>query len=349
MFLYKKHDKVIRMFKKLKYLIKCIFYMDYKNLFKTVGTVHKICGKNRIGLFFDIVHCGLRYGAGYKDYLLCEWYLLNKKQRETYVTRGINNAIARAKNHPDFYYIFLNKDKLYPKFSKFLKRDWLFMPNSTKEDFMKFMENKTQLIVKPSNESCGIGVEKLYVKDYKSLDELYDYINPLPSRIVEEVIEQHDEINKINPKSVNTLRIVTVYSEGVGNLIYAFIRIGNGERAVDNINAGGMCAPIDLKTGIISHVAYDKDRITYENHPNTGYPIKGVKIPMWEECIDFVKECAQIVPEMGYVGWDVAVTPTGPVLVEGNELPGHDILQMPPHVPDRIGMLPEFKKYIKNL
>ncbi len=110
-----------------------------------------------------------------------------------------------------------------------------------------------------------------------------------------------------------------------------------------------MCAPIDVDTGIITHVAYDKDRITYENHPNTGYPIKGAKIPMWKESLALIKEAGEILPQIGYVGWDVAVTPTGPVLIEGNNLPGHDILQLPPHVPDRIGMLPQFKKYLKNV
>ena len=56
-----------------------------------------------------------------------------------------------------------------------------------------------------------------------------------------------------------------------------------------------------------------------------------------------------MVPQVGYVGWDIAVTENGPLIIEGNHFPGHDILQMPPHVPDKIGMLPTFKKYIKEL
>lgn len=335
--------------KKLKYLLKCIYYMDYNNLFKTVRTVHDICGKNCIPLFFDIILCGLKYGAGYKDYLLCEFYLLTKAQRETYVTRGINNDITRLVNDSSFYYIFDNKDIFYERFQKEVGREWLFIPKSNKEDFLKFMGNKDEVIVKPSNESCGTGVEKLKKATFKSLDDMYTYIASQSSRIVEEVIPQHELINKINPTSVNTLRIVTIYSEGQANIVYAFIRIGNGERPVDNINAGGMCAPIDVDTGIITHVGYDKDRITYKEHPKTGYPIEGTQIPMWNESAALALECAKRIPEMGYVGWDVAVTPTGPVLVEGNNLPGHDILQMPPHVPDRIGMLPRFKMFVKGL
>ena len=72
--------------------------MDYKSLFATVKAIHKKTGISRIKLFFDVVRCGLKYGAGYKDYQLCEWYNLNDAQRATYVTRGINNTIVSLLN-----------------------------------------------------------------------------------------------------------------------------------------------------------------------------------------------------------------------------------------------------------
>ncbi len=336
-------------YNKVKYLIRCIIHMDYKSLFDTVGKVHKITKKNRIGLFFDVVNCGIKYGAGYKDYLLCEFFNLNKAQRETYVTRGINNTISKLMNQKGYYDIFYNKHILYDRFKKFINRDWLYVPKGTKEDFVNFMEKKDVVIIKPSDATCGVGVDKLYKKDFKDISEMYDYVMKQDNSIVEDVIEQNEFINQINGNSVNTLRIVTIFSEGESHIIYAFIRIGNSDRPVDNINAGGMCAPINIETGVIEHVGYDKDRITYEKHPKTGFPIKGTKIPLWEECKQMALDCAKVIPEMGYLGWDVAVTPTGPVLVEGNEFPGHDILQMPPHVPDKIGMLPQFKKYVKGL
>jgi glutathione synthase/RimK-type ligase-like ATP-grasp enzyme len=62
--------------------------------------------------------------------------------------------------------------------------------------------------------------------------------------------------------------------------------------------------------------------------------------------LDMVKEAAKVIPEMGYVGWDVAFTPNGPVLVEANDFPGHDIYQLPEHTPDKIGIYPKFKKVI---
>ena len=44
------------------------------------------------------------------------------------------------------------------------------------------------------------------------------------------------------------------------------------------------------------------------------------------------------------IGWDVAITPDGPVLVEGNNLPGYDMCQNAGHVDE--GMLPRFEKLL---
>lgn len=331
------------------YLIKRILKMDYKGLFSTVGAVHKKTGINRVKLFFDIIKCGLKYGAGYKDYQLCEWYNLNDAQRATYVTRGINNTIVTLLNNKEYYHILDNKIEFNNTFSKYLGRKWIDMSSASFEDFNRFINGLDVIISKPAAEACGRGVEKLIVADFPSAEALFNHLKEIKSALCEEFVVQHKDIAALYPHSVNTYRIVTVLTEGIPHIVYAFIRIGNGGRFVDNINAGGMAAPIDIETGIIQYPAFDKDSIYYENHPYTGCPIKGWQLPCWKESVETVINAAKEVPQVGYVGWDVAVTENGPLLIEGNPFPGHDILQMPPHVPDKIGMLPQFKKYIKNL
>ncbi len=335
---------------RLKYIFQCILHMDYKALFETVGTVHKLCGKNRVWLLFDIIKCGFKFGAGYKDYLLCEFFNMNDAQRATFVTRGINNTITKMLNNPEYYHIFDNKNEFYTTFAEYLHRDWLDFEKCSKEEFFDFVQDKASIICKPRDASCGVGVEKLSKADFASLDEMYAYLKKTGTDIVEEVVEQHPDMARINPDSVNTIRVYTVLSDGVSNVVYACIRMGNSDRPVDNINAGGMYSPVDLETGRISCAACDKQRIVYERHPRSGCVLKGYLIPFWPEVMELCRQAAYKVPQMGYIGWDVAITKDGPLFIEANNLPGHDAFpQMPLQAPDKIGILPVFKKYIKGL
>ena len=223
------------------------------------------------------------------------------------------------------------------------------MSSAAIDDFKVFLEGLDVIISKPIAEACGRGIEKINVADYPSSDALFDYLKSINSGLLEEFVVQHEDVSKLYPLSVNTYRIVTVLTDGIPHIVYAFIRIGNGGRFVDNINAGGMAAPVNIETGVIEYPAFDKDSIYYETHPSTNCAIKGYQLPQWKKAVETVLKAATVVPEVGYVGWDVAATKDGVVLIEGNPFPGHDILQMPPHVPDKIGMLPQFKKYVKNL
>ena len=64
----------------------------------------------------------------------------------------------------------------------------------------------------------------------------------------------------------------------------------------------------------------DKKKHVYEKHPVTGCEIPGFQFPYWNEVLEMCKKASFEIPEVGYIGWDVAITPTGPVFVEGNEL-----------------------------
>lgn len=334
---------------KIRYVLSCAAHLDYKELFHTVNTVHKITGKSRISVMLDVIRCGFVYGAGFNDYLLCEFYNLTKEQRATYVTRSVNNRLVSLLNDREYYHFFDNKSEFYQKFGPYLGRQWMDFSKATQEDFEQFMEHRDVIMVKPESESGGKGVEKLYKKDFPSLKTMYQKLWEDDIGVIEDVIVQHAALSHLNPSSINTLRIVTILNEEGPHIVYAHIRIGNSDRPVDNLHSGGMFAPIGLDTGKIQYPAYDKARITYTEHPRTGVKIQGFQIPFWDEAAQMCLKAAEIVPQMRYVGWDVAITEDGPVFVEGNNLPGYDILQMPPHTPNKIGMLPRFREFVKGV
>ncbi len=334
---------------KVKYLMGRLLHMNYRSMFETIGKLHNKTGKSSLWLFGDMINCGLGYGAGYKDYMLCEFYNLTPAQRATYVTRGVNNRIVKLCNDPAWYHCVEDKTEFNRLYGKFVHRGWLDMEKCTYDAFAEFMGGRDTIISKPTAATCGKGIEKLSKGDFDSLQEMYDHLKASGSGLIEDLIVQHPDVSKIYPDSVNTYRIVTVTRNGVPGVVYAFIRIGNGGRFVDNFNSGGMAAPVNVETGVIEFAAFDKDSKYYEVHPATGCPIAGYQLPCWRESIEMCLEAAKVVSQLGYVGWDVAVSDNGPQLIEGNHFPGHDILQMPPHVPDKVGMLPRFREFIPEL
>lgn len=328
----------------IKYILSRLSKMDYKAMLAKVNSVHKKTNKSRISIFLDMSECARKYGAGYMDYDLFEMYNLTDEQRDTYITRGRNNSLISKYNNKEYFHIFENKDEFNEKFNKYLKRDWIKVNGTPKEKVMEFIKKHEVFMAKPIDGGCGKGIEKIETKCYNSLNELYDYLTDNHNFELEELIQQNEEVNKIYPGSINTVRVVTILKDNVPHVICAYFRIGNG-KFVDNFNSGGMVAPIDEKTGIVQDKAIDKNKVLYETHPATGTKIKGFKFPDWNEALEMCKEASKIVPEMAYVGWDVGFSNKGPVFVEANEFPGHDIYQLPEHTPNKIGIMPKFTNF----
>lgn len=328
------------------YAVKRIFRMDLKRTFSDVSRVAKKSGKNSFKIFFDMMYCGMKYGAGPLDYDLFEFYNLSRNQRKTYITRGVNNALVKKFNDKQYLHIFDRKDKFNETFKEFIHRDWLNTKDLTKDKFEEFATGKEGLIYKPIDGTCGRGIEKIMFEG-KSVAEIYEYLSAKPEGMIEEIVIQHSDISKVYPLAINTIRVVTVLSDGVVTPVFAFWRIGNDGKFVDNLNSGGMAAMLDIKDGSISLPAADKNGISYEKHPYTNEKIVGFKIPMWDKVIETVSKAAKVLPQVGYVGWDVALSQDSIQIIEGNCFPGHDILQLPAYTPTKIGLMPRVEKFLK--
>ena len=328
---------------KLGYLIKRVKNMNFDKMFQTIDLVNKKTNKSKISIFFDRINCGIKYQAGYVDYNLYEMYKMNKDERKTVVTRGINNEIIKKYNDMTYAYKFEDKALFNNLFNKYLNREWIYIKESSIEDFKKYLKGKKEVIVKPLSLSCGKGVEKIVVKDHNP-EELYNHLMQTDQTLVEDVAIQNKVLSDLYPHSVNTLRIVTLNKV----VVAALLRIGNKGNVVDNFNHDGMVTTVDIKTGEIKYPAIDKVGNVYEVHPETNVKIVGIKIPMWNEVKKLCIEACDIVPELGYVGWDVCLGEEKPFLIEGNDFPGHDLYQLPVHRKDNYGLLPEFEKAMKE-
>jgi hypothetical protein len=91
------------------------------------------------------------------------------------------------------------------------------------------------------------------------------------------------------------------YDHGrTGNLL-ALVDVGTGELE-GAVGPAGPGVPIGL----------------HRVHPRTGLAFDGFSIPWWEEACSLVRRAARLFLPLRTIGWDVALTPDGPVLVEGN-------------------------------
>jgi len=328
--------------KDIGYVLKRLTVMNYSALVKKLDSLHTKTGRSRAFLLWDMLNCAVRYGAGYMDYDLFEMYDLTPAQRDTYITRGRNNALIKKYNDLSYAHYFDNKSEFYTKFSEFIRRDWIALGDD-QEKVLEFIRNREVLIAKPVEGACGKGVEKIVTGDYPDAMRIYEKLCEIGQPfLLEDVIVQHPQVSAVYPEAINTLRAVTVCYEGKAKVACTYFRIGNNGRHVDNFNSGGMVAPVDENTGIVKDKAIDKNKNLYAVHPYTGTAIQGFAFPDWEEAMEMVRKAAQVVPQMGYLGWDVAFTPNGPCLVEGNNFPGHDIYQLPEHTPDKQGMYHKF-------
>lgn len=331
----------------INYALRCIRYMDFGSFVETIKQIKKESKKNALWILMDIIYCGFRYGAGFNDYKLCKFYRLSSAERKTYITRGKNNMLASKLTNASYKICFEDKQIFYRLFNQFLHREWLIISHSTKREVIDFLEKHKAVIVKPAIGSGGKGIEKIYRADFLAAEDMLRHIESLKVDLIEECIAQHEIMAKMNPHSVNTIRIVTVLHDGEVNFMYAYMRMGTGHSVVDNLHSGGIFAPVDLLTGRITHEGYSKNQITYLRHPQSGQRIKDFEIPSWEKAKSLCETAAKELPEMQYIGWDVAINQNSePVLVEGNHLPGYDFLQMPVHMDNKTGMLPSFYPFI---
>ena len=329
---------------KIKYLFKRILKMDYKNMFRIAKAISKKTKKNTFMIVFDMIRCGIKYQAGYYDYQEFEFYNLNKEERKTYLTRGKNNEIVKRFNDRTSFHKFEDKAEFNSIFNKYLKRNWMVLTDSNYFDFEKFLKENKAIIVKPIDDEGGNGVEKFVYSNDLNCKELYDKLFANGQLLIEECIKQHKDMNILYDKSVNTMRMFTFYKDGESYFLQAVLKIGNGG-VVDNFSSGGMYTYVS-DTGNVYVEAIDKNDNIYHTHPISNNKIVGFKVPLFNEAIELVKEAAKVIPEVAYVGWDIAISENGPVIVEGNCFPG--VFQVKPSlIEKKEGLIPKYNEIMR--
>ena len=166
--------------------------------------------------------------------------------------------------------------------------------------------------------------------------------------VLERAIEQHPFWHALSPHSVNSIRVLTMWTPGDAApfIARAVQRIGTARTLpTDNFAGGGIGAHIDLQTGVLGQgctlpaaplagnggpARHRAAAPTLTHHPDTAAPIAGLTLPNWSKIKDAALAAARCVrPYARYVGWDIAVAHDGePVIIEGNHNSSAVLLQV---------------------
>lgn len=139
--------------------------------------------------------------------------------------------------------------------------------------------------------------------------------------LVQQKVVNSTEIRAIHPTSLNTYRVVTSRLGSQPEVIFAFLRVGRGFSKVDNVHQGGLFIGIDIEKGELMPVGFDNQLNKHTFHPDTKVQFEGFKVPAWSQVKEMVLAASAHFDQLSIIGWDVALTPDGPLAIEINSLP----------------------------
>ena len=107
--------------------------------------------------------------------------------------------------------------------------------------------------------------------------EIYDEITQKPAGIIEEIVVQNSAISQVYPLAINTVRVVTINDGKSVTPVFAFWRIGNNGKFVDNLNSGGMAAILNIEDGSITFLLLIKTEYSIQSIRTQICPLSDLK------------------------------------------------------------------------
>lgn len=216
---------------------------------------------------------------------------------------------------------------------------------STPDEMKAFLQNDARYPVfgKPLNYSGSFGsalIDRIEDDEVVLSNGTRLALDAFCREIVEEygegflfqsAITQHDALSDIIGRAIGTIRLVTIRDEALPRPFYSLWKIPAPTAMSDNFwQDGSMIAPVDIKTGEVGDTwaGTGLEAHKLETHPVSDRAIRGLTVPFWDEALKMASEAHAVFPEMGVIGWDVAITPEGPLLIECNDNPFHSLYQL---------------------
>ncbi len=300
--------------------LKNINYKRMDDLITYIAEENKV---KKAKVYFDFFLNAATRGIGYVDYLKGNYINLSNEEKKNYLTKRNYVRLVKYLNKRGYQMIFHDKIVFNRIFKDYIGRDFIDIREVGYKGFKKFVTGKENVFAKKHNSFGGDGVKKVNLAG-EDLKVLFNQLYNNKQYLIEDTLIQNEYLDWINPKAVNNVRLVTLLKDGEVYVVFKTLRINAGSEEV--ISCHDIYMTLDDEGNVLGNVVDDECNI-YKKHPVTGFKFKGAKIPHMDKALELVKSAAKLVPEMRWIGWDVAITEDGAAIIEGNNYPSFGLHQ----------------------
>ena len=332
---------VNRLYRRGRFFVKRVLSFDRERVLQFARQSATLSRAPLWWVVIDMAWCAVRYETTFENYSEWDFRILRARERKTYMTDPKSFHLSRKLNDDAQRAVFDDKLRFAERFGEELGREWLDVSTADASAVEAFIRRHARVISKNPGGVGGRGITIRDTADITDAATLRDELIASGEVLLEEVLVQHPELARLYPRSVNSLRMVTYLDpDGEVHLLAGVLKVGNGG-VIDNFSNGGMYTMLDDE-GRARHAASDEEGHPFEVHPLTGVRLEGYQVPLYDEVLALVDRLARRVPDLPYIGWDIAITPERPVVIEGNHNTG--VFQSKPSVSGiRTGLLPRYR------
>ena len=294
-------------------------YNYFMRIYREVTALSKVTGYNRFYHLLDYLSAFLFHGVHIRQYVIGDMWRMSNPERSRRITHYRMINLEKKYNNPKYIHLLHNKRDFNEFFKDYIHRGWMFVGDASYEEFKDFVTKYKSIIIKPIEGMKGHDVRKFEYngENDDTLKQLYNSLHQ-DGELIEELIIQHPGMVFGNA-SVNTVRAMTLCApDGKAHVMKALLRVGVGDTLVDNYAMGGLIYEVDIDTGIIITHGKTQDGDIHLIHPGTDTIMLGYRLPHWDKVVSLCKQAAEKIPQVAFIGWDVAITEDGPQMIEGN-------------------------------
>ncbi len=225
------------------------------------------------------------------------------------------------------------------------KTSWLDclnnLPRVSSQQKIEFVTGKLphQFVLKPIRSAYGKGVA-VFTRNHTGFvdtngssftpQELVKYLeSDYPDAfLIQERIQNHPDIVALTGSgALQTVRFITLIDKkGQPRLLHAHFKpITKPDIIIDtHIEGllGNVEVPVDIEQGILGPgnqiIDTGQGILKIIEHPLTGKPFRGFKLPGWKQACRLATSAAVKFLPLRTIGWDIALTPDGPCIIEAN-------------------------------